>query len=53
MTSGLTATRRGLNRGDERANFSSDVDGLGGDVPNREHGLESEDETDEVGKAQE
>ena len=53
ITSGLMAARRGLNRGDGSANSSSDVDGVGGSVPNREHGLESEDEADEVGEAQE
>ena len=53
MTSGLMAARRGLNRGDGSANSSSDVDGVGGSVPNREHGLESEDEADEVGEPQE
>ena len=49
MTSGLMATRQGLNRGDGSANPSSDV---GSVVPNLEHGLEYEDETDDVGKAQ-
>ena len=34
-------------------NSSSDVDGVGGRVPNRENGLKSEDETGEVGEAQE
>ena len=34
-------------------NSSSDVDGIGGRVPNRENGLKSEDATDEVGEAQE
>ena len=34
-------------------NLSSDVDGVGGSVPNRKHGLKSEDETDEVGEPQE
>ena len=53
MTSGLMAARRGLNRGDRSANSSSDIDGVGGSVPNREHGLESEDEADEVGELQE
>jgi len=53
MTSGLMAALRGLNRGDGSANSSSDVDGVGGNVPNCEHGLEDEDETDEVGEAQE
>ena len=50
MTSGLMAARRGLNRRDGSANSSPDV---GGNVPNCEHGLESEDETDEVGEAEE
>ena len=31
---------------------SSDGDGIGGRVPNRENGLKSEDETGEVGEAQ-
>lgn len=35
----------GLNRGDGCANLSSDADGVGDYVPNREHGLESEVET--------
>lgn len=30
-----------------------DVDGIGGEVPNRKNGLNFEDETDEMGKAQE
>ena len=34
-------------------NSSSDVDGIGGRVPNHENGLKSEDETGEVGEAQE
>ena len=42
----LNATRQGLNRGDRSANPSSDVDSV---VPNLEHGLEYEDETDAVG----
>ena len=50
MKSGLMAARRGLNHGDGSVNSSSDV---GGDMPNREHGLESEDETDEVEEVQE
>ena len=50
MTSGLMATRQGLNQGDGSANPSSDVDSV---VPNLEHGLEYEDETDEVDEAQE
>ena len=33
-------------------NSSSDVDGIDGGVPNLENGVESEDETDEVGEAQ-
>ena len=53
MTSGLMAARRGLNRGDGSANSSSAVDGVGGSVPNREHGLDSRDEADEVGEPQE
>jgi hypothetical protein len=53
MTSGLMAARRGLNRGGGSPNSWFDVDGVGGNVPNREHGLESEDETDEVGEVQE
>ena len=44
------ATRQGLNRGDESSNPSSDVDSI---VPNLEHRLEYDDETDEVGEAQE
>ena len=53
MTSGLMATRQGLNQGDGSANPSSDVDSVGGNVLNLEHGLEYEDETDEVREAQE
>ena len=53
MTSGLMAARRELKRGDGSANSSSDVDGVGGSAPNRKHGLESEDEADEVGEPQE
>ena len=48
---GRTSIRRV--RGYESANSSSDVDGVGGNVPNREHGLESEVEMDEVGEGQE
>lgn len=44
------ATRQGLNRGDGSANPSSHIDSV---VPNLEHGLEYEDETDEVREAQE
>ena len=39
-------------RGEGSVNLSSDVDGIGGEVPNRENGLKSEDETDGVGEAQ-
>ena len=46
----LMASRQGLNREDGSANLSSDVDSV---VPNLEHGLDYEDETDEVGEAQE
>ena len=53
MTCGLTAPQRGFNRGYGSTNSSSDVSGVGGNVPNCEHGLESEDETDEVGEVQE
>ena len=41
------------NRGEGSVNSSSDVDGIGGEVPNCENGLKSEDETGEVGEAQE
>lgn len=47
------AARQGLNRGDVSANPSSDVDSVGGNVRNLELGLEYEDDTDEVGEAQE
>ena len=53
MTSGLMAARWGLYHGDRSTNLLSDVDGVGGSVPNREHGLKSEDEMDEVGERQE
>lgn len=53
MTSGLMAARQGLNQGDGSTNPLSDVDSVGGNVPNLELGLEYEDETDEVGEAQE
>ena len=49
----MMAVRRGLNRGDGSANSSSDVDGVGGNMLNCEHGLASEDKTDEVGEVQE
>ena len=52
MTCSLMAAQRGLNR-IRGENSSSNVGGVGGNVPNCEHGLESEDETDEVGEAQE
>ena len=53
ITSGSMAARQGLNPGDGSANSSSDVDSVGGSVPKREHGLESEHDADEVGEAQE
>ena len=53
MTSGLIAALRGLNDGEGSANMSSDVDGVGGRVSNRKHGIESKDETDKAGEAQE
>jgi len=40
-------------RGYESTNLSSDVDSIGGNVLNREHGLESEVEMDKVGEGQE
>jgi len=53
MTSGSIAARRGLNRGEGSANSSSEVDGVGGNIPKRGYVPESEDETDEVGEPQE
>jgi len=53
MTSGLLAARRELDHEDGSTDSLSDVDGVGGNMPNREHGLESDVETDEVGEAQE
>ena len=44
---------RGLIHGEGSFNSPSKVDGIGGRVPNRENGLKSENETDEVGEAQE
>ena len=38
MTSGLTAAQRELNRGYGSTNSSSDVNGVGGSMPNCEHG---------------
>ena len=49
----LDSCSGGLNRGEGSVNSSSDVDGIDGRVPNRENGLKSEDETGEVGEAQE
>jgi hypothetical protein len=50
ITSSLMAALRALNHGDGSANSSSDVDGR---VPNCEHRIESEDDMDDVGEAQE
>jgi len=43
MTSGLIAALRGLSRIEGSANSSSDVDDVGGRVPNCKHGMQSED----------
>ena len=53
MTCSLMAPQRGFNHGYRSTNSLSDVSGVGGNVLNCEHGLESEDETDEVGVVQE
>ena len=53
MTSSLIAALWGSNRGEGSPNSSSDVDDVGGSVSNCKHGIESEDETDKVGEAQE
>ena len=53
MICGLRAPQWGFNRGYGSTNSSSNVSGVGGNVPNCDHGLEFEDETDEVGEAQE
>ena len=52
MTSSLLSPRRGLEYEDGSANWSPDADSVDDNVPNRKHGLESEDETDKVGEAQ-
>ena len=53
MTSSLLSARRRLESEDESANWSPDADSADDNMPNRKHGLESEDETDKVGEAQE
>ena len=53
ITSGSIAVLQGLNQGEGSVNSSSDVDGVGGRVLNCKHGIESEDQTDKLGEAQE
>lgn len=53
MTSGSIAALLGLNCGEGSANSSIDVDGVGGRVTDCKHGIESEDEKDKLGEAQE
>ena len=53
MTSSLLSARRRLEYEDGSANWSPDADSVDGNMPNRKHGLECEDETDKAGKVQE